>query len=56
MAYSTVAERRLYKQRPLVGNARNIHARNNRKTELYNPLLSNGSVDTFPRQRTPTQQ
>jgi hypothetical protein len=32
MAYRPVAKRRLCKQRPLLGNARNIHARNNRST------------------------
>jgi hypothetical protein len=34
------------KQRPLLGNARDIHARNNRMKGLCNPFLSNGSVNT----------
>jgi hypothetical protein len=32
VAYRPVAKRWLCKQRPLLGNARNIHARNNRRT------------------------
>jgi hypothetical protein len=28
-----------------------IHAHNNGKTELCNPLLGNGSVNTLPRRR-----
>jgi hypothetical protein len=39
-----VAKRRLCKQRPVLGNARNIHAWKNR-TRLCNPLLSNGSLN-----------
>jgi hypothetical protein len=35
-----------YKQRPLVGNTSNIHARNERTTGLCNPFISNGSVNT----------
>jgi hypothetical protein len=34
------------KQRPLLGNARNIYACNNRTTGLCNPFLSSGSVNT----------
>jgi hypothetical protein len=32
VAYRPVAKQRLYKQRPLLGNARNMHGRNNRRT------------------------
>jgi hypothetical protein len=46
VACRPVAKRWLYKQRPLLGNARNIHARYNRRTDLCNPFLSNGSVNT----------
>jgi hypothetical protein len=50
-AYRPVAKRWFCKQRPLLDNGRNIHARNNKTTALCNPFLSNGSVNTFPRKR-----
>jgi hypothetical protein len=40
-----VAKQWLRKQRPFLGNGRNIHVRNNR-TRLCNPFLSNGFVNT----------
>jgi hypothetical protein len=46
VTYRPVAKRWLCKRRSFLGNARNIHARNNRKTMLCNPFLSNGSVNT----------
>jgi hypothetical protein len=46
VAYRPVAKRRLCKNRPLLGNARNIHALNNTTTVLCNPFLGNGSVNT----------
>jgi hypothetical protein len=55
VAYKPFAKRRLCKQRPLIGNARNIRVPNNRKTGVCNPFLSKGSVIKFPLQRTPTQ-
>jgi hypothetical protein len=45
------SKRWLCKQRPLLANARNIHARNNRTTGLCNPFLNNGSINKFPRKR-----
>jgi hypothetical protein len=36
----------LSKQRPLLGNARNIHSRKNKTARLCYPFLSNGSVNT----------
>jgi hypothetical protein len=45
VAYRPVAKRWLCKLRPLLGNVRNIFARNNR-TGLCNQFLSNGSVNT----------
>jgi hypothetical protein len=56
VAYRHDATQWLYKQRPLLSNAHIIHARNNRKAKLCNSFLSNGSVNRFPRQRTPKQQ
>jgi hypothetical protein len=35
VTYKPVAKRWLCKQRPLLGNARNIHAHNNRRTVFY---------------------
>jgi hypothetical protein len=46
-AYISVAKQCLCEQRPLLGNTRNIHARNNRTIELCNPVLSNGLVNMF---------
>jgi hypothetical protein len=46
VAYRPVAKPWLCKQRPLLGNACNLHARNNRTTVLCNPFLSNGYVNT----------
>jgi hypothetical protein len=46
VVYRPAAKRRLCKQRPLLGNARNIHVRNKRTTGLCNPFLSVGSVNT----------
>jgi hypothetical protein len=46
VAYRPVAKQWLRKQRPLLGKACNIHARNNRTTGLFNPFVSNGSVNT----------
>jgi hypothetical protein len=34
VAYRPVAKRQLFKQRPLLGSASNIHARNNRRTVI----------------------
>jgi hypothetical protein len=44
--YRAVSEQWLCGRRPLLGNARNTHARNNGKAGLCNPFLSNGSVNT----------
>jgi hypothetical protein len=52
VAYRLVAKWWLCKQWPLLGNTRNIHTCNNRTTGLCNPILSNGSVNTFPQKRT----
>jgi hypothetical protein len=38
VAYRPVAKQWLCKQRSLLGNAGNMYARNNRKTELCNPF------------------
>jgi hypothetical protein len=46
VAYGPIAKKWLGKQRPLLGNIRNIHASNNRKTGSCNPFLSKGSVNT----------
>jgi hypothetical protein len=46
VAYRHVAKRWLYKQRPLLGNVRNVHSRNSRTTGLCNPFLGNESVNT----------
>jgi hypothetical protein len=46
VAYRPVAKRILCKQ-PLLGNTRNTHARNKKKTVLCNPFLGNGSVNTL---------
>jgi hypothetical protein len=46
MAYRPVAKQYLCKQRPLLGNDRNIHSCNNRTTGLCNPFISNGSINT----------
>jgi hypothetical protein len=46
MAYGSVTKQWLCRQRPLLGNVRNYHASKNRKTGLWNPFLSNGSVNT----------
>jgi hypothetical protein len=56
VACRAVAERWLCKKRPLLGKARNIHGHYYRTPRLCNPSLSNGSVNIFPWQRTPTQQ
>jgi hypothetical protein len=50
VAYRPVARRWLCKQRPLLGNAHNIHARNIKTRMLCNPFLNNGSVNTPPQQ------
>jgi hypothetical protein len=42
VAYRSVAKQWLYKQPPLLGNAREIQARNNKTTGLCNPFLCNG--------------
>jgi hypothetical protein len=47
MANRPVTERKVCKQRPLLGKTRNIHAPNNRTTGLCNPFLSNGSLYTL---------
>jgi hypothetical protein len=52
VTYRPVAKRGLCKQRPLLVNARNIHARNIRTTGLCNPFVSNGSGNMFPRKLT----
>jgi hypothetical protein len=52
VAYRAVAKRSFCKERPLLDNARKIHARNNRTTGLCNQFLSYGSVNMFPRKRT----
>jgi hypothetical protein len=51
VAYRPVAKQWLSKQRPLLGNARNIHACSNRRTAFSmwpapRLLLCNGAVDT----------
>jgi hypothetical protein len=46
VAYRPIVKQWLCKQRPLLGNARNIHARNNRTTGLCNPFISTGSLNT----------
>jgi hypothetical protein len=46
VAYRAVAKQLLSKQWLLLGNARNIHVRNNRMTGLCSPFLSNKSVNT----------
>jgi hypothetical protein len=50
VAYRLVAKQWLYKQRPLLGNTRNIHARNNRTVftiwSAPRPLLWNSAVNT----------
>jgi hypothetical protein len=43
VTYRPVAKRWLCKQRPLLGNARNIHSCNNKTTGLCDLFLSNGS-------------
>jgi hypothetical protein len=50
MAYRPIAEQRLCNERPLLRNARNIHARNNRRTVFSmwstpRPFICNGSVN-----------
>jgi hypothetical protein len=52
VAYGPTAKQWLCKQRPLLGNAHNIHTCNNRMTGLWNLFLSNGSVNMFPWQHT----
>jgi hypothetical protein len=47
-AYRCVPKRRLFKERPLLCNARKIHARNNRTTWSWNPFLSKGLVKHVP--------
>jgi hypothetical protein len=47
VAYRPFDKHLLYKQLPLLGNVRNIQARNNRMTGLRKTFLSNGSVNTF---------
>jgi hypothetical protein len=46
LGYRPVPKQSLCKQRPLLGNARNIHPRNNRMTGLCNQFQSNGLVNT----------
>jgi hypothetical protein len=46
VACRPVAKRWLYKQRPLLDNARNIHEGNNKTTVLCNPFLDNGSINS----------
>jgi hypothetical protein len=51
MAYRPVAKQWICKQLPLLGNTRNLHARNNRRTvfskwHALRPLLWNGAVNT----------
>jgi hypothetical protein len=46
VAHRPVAKQWLCKQRPLLGNDRNAHARINRTKGLCNPFLNIGSVNT----------
>jgi hypothetical protein len=46
VTFRPVAKRWLCKQRPLLGNARNMYACNNKTKELRRPFLQNGSVNT----------
>jgi hypothetical protein len=56
VAYRPVSKRWLCKQWPLLCNARNIHARKCRITGLYNPFLSNCSVNMCQQKWTCAQQ
>jgi hypothetical protein len=51
VGYTPVSKRRLCKQLPLLDKARN-----QRTMGLCNRFLYNSSINTFPRQGTPTQQ
>jgi hypothetical protein len=44
---SFIAKQWLRKQRPLLGNSKNIQARNNRVTGLCNTFLSNAPVNAY---------
>jgi hypothetical protein len=56
VAYRPVAKLWPCKQWPSLDNAHKIHACSNRTMGLCKPFVGKGSVNTFPRKRTLTQQ
>jgi hypothetical protein len=48
MKSKPVAKKLLFKQRPLLGNVRDIHATVEQRG-IRNPFISNRSVNMFPR-------